>query len=328
MLQKMNQLLGKYLPLLTPASVGVGILLADYLHHLAFLVPWFFAVMTFSGSLKSSFKSLQDTITHPVSMLIALVVLHVITPLWAYGVGLVTFGNDHDMIIGLLLSVVIPTGVSSVIWVSMLKGNVALTLSTILIDTVLSPLIVPYSLKLFLGASVHFSMAGIIQGLFTMVVLPSILGMALNQYTSPSFTNNLSSKLEPFSKLGIVAIVSINASVVAPYFKEVNLELVSIAATVFFIALSGYFFAWMIGKLLKREPNEIIALVFTGGMRNISAGAVIAVGYFAPRVALPVVVGMLFQQLLASFYSTLLKRTYFKKNSELDLELQAKEKAI
>jgi predicted Na+-dependent transporter len=45
-------------------------------------------------------------------------------------------------------------------------------------------------------------------------------------------------------------------------------------------------------------------------MRNISAGAVIATTYFPPQVAVPVVVGMLFQQVLASFSGYLTNRYY------------------
>ena len=70
--------------------------------------------------------------------------------------------------------------------------------------------------------------------------------------------------------------------------------------SVLLIALSGYFISWMIGKYLNGK-EEIIAY-FTGGMRNMGAGAVIAVTYFPPAVALPVILGMLFQQVLASLY--------------------------
>ncbi|MNY74734.1 hypothetical protein D3C86_2138360 [compost metagenome] len=43
-------------------------------------------------------------------------------------------------------------------------------------------------------------------------------------------------------------------------------------------------------------------------MRNISAGAVLAVSYFPAPVAVPVVLGMVFQQLLASAVGFILGR--------------------
>lgn len=53
--------------------------------------------------------------------------------------------------------------------------------------------------------------------------------------------------------------------------------------------------------------------MFSGGMRNISAGAVLAVSYFPPAVAVPVVLGMLFQQTLASIYGFAINRYYINK---------------
>ncbi|MCY9341001.1 bile acid:sodium symporter family protein, partial [Bacillus haynesii] len=49
------------------------------------------------------------------------------------------------------------------------------------------------------------------------------------------------------------------------------------------------------------------------GMRNISAGAVLATGFFPPQVAVPVVIGMLFQQVLAALFGHLLARSELKK---------------
>lgn len=66
---------------------------------------------------------------------------------------------------------------------------------------------------------------------------------------------------------------------------------------------------------MKRPQEEIVALIFTGGMRNISAGAVLATSFFPPQVAVPVVVGMLFQQILAALFGHLLARSELKKSA-------------
>ncbi|WP_419958884.1 hypothetical protein [Psychrobacillus sp. BM2] len=49
-------------------------------------------------------------------------------------------------------------------------------------------------------------------------------------------------------------------------------------------------------------------LVFTGGMRNIASGVIVATTYFPSKVAMPVVFGMLFQQVLASVFSKVLQK--------------------
>ncbi|WP_449539799.1 bile acid:sodium symporter family protein [Ferdinandcohnia sp. Marseille-Q9671] len=310
MLQKLNKKLEKLMPLITPTSVVLGVLLTTFLSPLSFLVPWIFAFITFSGALSSNFRSLHRAITHPFPIILALIILHLVMPAWAWLVGHVTFPGDNFTITGLILAVVIPTGISSFIWVSMKHGNIALTLSIILIDTLISPFVVPYSLTLFVGSNIEMDILRIMQGLFFMVVLPSILGMVVNHATNGTCTKTISPNLAPFSKIGLGVVVMINSAEIAPYLKNVDLKLVMIAAVVFFIAFCGYLLSWGIGRFLKLEKEVIIALVFTGGMRNISAGAVIAITFFPAEVAVPVVVGMLFQQILASIYAYFMDRAY------------------
>ncbi|MEY8748768.1 bile acid:sodium symporter family protein, partial [Bacillales bacterium AN1005] len=177
MLQSMNAFLGKWMPLLTPVSVVVGVLLSSFLNNFSFLVPWVFAAMTFTGSLNSNFKSMKHTIFHPLSLLLTLAVLHVITPIWAFVIGHLFFGNDPYTITGLTLATVIPTGITSVIWVSMYKGNVPLTLAIILADTLLSPFLVPLSMSIFVGEAVQLDVWGMMRGLLVMIVIPSIAGI-------------------------------------------------------------------------------------------------------------------------------------------------------
>jgi predicted Na+-dependent transporter len=84
-----------------------------------------------------------------------------------------------------------------------------------------------------------------------------------------------------------------------------------------FPLLLGYFLGWLTGKLIGWDAPTVIATTFNGGMRNISAGAVLAVAYFPAPVAIPVVLGMLFQQSLASLVGYLLNRRYCVKEYEM-----------
>ena len=238
MLEKINAFLGKWMPLLTPISVLIGVLLSDILHHVSFLVPWIFAVMTFIGSLTSNLKSVKYTITHPFSLLLTLAILHILTPLWAFWIGHLFFQNDPYTITGLTLAVVIPTGITSVIWVSLYKGNIALTLAIILLDTLLSPFLVPLSMNLFVGETVQLEVWGMMKGLLGMIVLPSIFGMVINQF-SVEKAKKWNHTLSAFSKIGLALVVSINSSVVAPYLRNIDKKFLQVALTVFLIAISG-----------------------------------------------------------------------------------------
>lgn len=49
-------------------------------------------------------------------------------------------------------------------------------------------------------------------------------------------------------------------------------------------------------------------MIYGSGMRNISAGAVIAGAYFPAETLFPVMIGTLFQQILAAFYGSMMRR--------------------
>src|SRR3954471_5840510 len=141
MLQKLNKQLERIMPLITPVGVLTGVLFSVHLKDFSYLIPWIFAFMTFAGSLSSNFHSLKEVIVHPFPIFIAMAILHVLMPIWAWGLGHVAFSGDVYTITGLVLGMVIPTGVTSFMWVAIYKGNIPLVLSIILIDTLLSPII-------------------------------------------------------------------------------------------------------------------------------------------------------------------------------------------
>lgn len=86
------------------------------------------------------------------------------------------------------------------------------------------------------------------------------------------------------------------------------------------VSLSGYTFCLIIGHFIWKRMDLITTFVFTGGMRNIAVGVVVASTYFPPKVVLPVVFGMLFQQVLASQFSKVLEKYQEKFFPKVELE--------
>lgn len=308
MLKKLNRLLERILPFITPTSIIIGVLLGGWLARYANAAPLIFGFMTFAGSLNSKLSDLKKAFTRPLPLIVTLLLLHVAMPLLALLVGHLFFHGDPYIITGLVLSLVIPAGITSFIWVSIYSGDIGLTLSVILIDSLLSPIIVPASMHILVGAKVSIDVWSMTKGLLWMIVLPSIAGMLLNQKTGGKIKTTLGDKIAPFSKIGIGVVVAINGAVVAPYIKHFNVQLISLTVMVFLLSAVGYPLGLFIGKLFRWKTGTLVSMTFNGGMRNNNAGAVMAITYFPSPVALPVILVMLFQQTLASFYGTILKR--------------------
>ncbi|MFD2876773.1 bile acid:sodium symporter family protein [Paenibacillus rhizoplanae] len=216
-----NRVLERVMPLLTPAAIVVGVLNEALLLPLTWLVPWIFAGMTLIGSLKIQFPrsaccagqaaKADYSAGHPscgnASDRLA-------------GRDAVFFPGDPYTVTGYVLLFAIPTGVVSVVWVSMHGGNIALTLALILIDTLLSPLIVPATLYVLMGASVQMDAGEMMRGLLWMVVLPSVAGMLLNQFSKGKISTACGPPLAPFVKVGLFIVVSINGASIARYLKH------------------------------------------------------------------------------------------------------------
>ncbi|WP_432774114.1 bile acid:sodium symporter family protein [Brevibacillus gelatini] len=306
LLAKVNKSLEKIMPLLTPSSVAIGVLAGTHLQPYAFLSPWVFAFMTFAGSLGAGFKEFAKVMTRPLPLVVNLLILHALMPFIAWGVANLLYPDDMHVVTGFLLAALIPTGISSFLWSSIYMGNIALTLSIILLDTMISPLVVPFGMYALLGAKVEMDAWEMMQGLFYMIVLPSLVGMLLHHFSKGRVKQTLAPKLAPFSKLGMGVVVAINSSMVANYFHAFDVKLLGMALVVLFLAILGYLLGWWISRLFGWERDVIVTLTFNSGMRNISAGAVMAITYFPATVALPVVLGMLFQQTLASSFGKFL----------------------
>lgn len=306
------KLIDKNFPLLIPLMLMTGMLLGDLIVDFRVWVPWIFAFVTFIGALRIDFDSFKQTIKKPKPMIGVLSILRLFMPLWALLLGRFIFPGYIDTQIGLLLFALIPVGVNSVLWTVLHQGNVALTLSVVLLDTLLSPLLLPLSVLLLTGVPIRLETAGLMMSLLQMVVLPSLVGMMVNQLTKGVLFKKWHRKLIPVSKMGLLTVMMINGSTVRDDFTTVDLQWVGVMVSIVFLAVSGYTMSWYLAKLLKLGEADTKAVVFSGGMRNISAGIVIAVAYFPAAVAVPMVTGVFFQQMVCVTVAKWLKRHYHK----------------
>ena len=303
-----NRITGKWMPLVVMASLVIGIAFSGTLGHLTFLVPYAFAFMTFTGAVRSSFRQMADIVRHPVPLIVSFVMIHVMIPLLALTAGRIFLRGFPSLIAGVVLEYVVPSAVSSVMWCAVSDGNISLTLSTILLDTMTAPLIVPFSLHLLIGSHAQVDVLGMMRDLIWMVTLPALLTMLMNQFSHNRLGEKLAPVVAPYGKLALIFIITINSTRVAPFVHHITPAQFLSVAIIFALAVFGYAAGWFAGLLLRKDYGIKASMTFSCGMRNISAGAVIAAAYFPAESMLPVMAGTLFQQALASLFSHMLTR--------------------
>ena len=109
-------------------------------------------------------------------------------------------------------------------------------------------------------------------------------------------------------------MVASNASKVAPYVRNMTPQRVLVAAAILVLAASGYAIGWFLSRWFGGDREMAVSMLYGSGMRNISAGAVLAAAYFPGEVMFPVMIGTLFQQVLAACYGKLIERMYNHSN--------------
>jgi tagaturonate reductase len=72
------------------------------------------------------------------------------------------------------------------------------------------------------------------------------------------------------------------------------------------LALLGFPASHALGKLARLPLEESKSLTFAASMRNISASMVLAINYFPPMTALPIIFGIITQQSICAIMASVL----------------------
>jgi BASS family bile acid:Na+ symporter len=284
--------------------VGSGLLLGAVFHQwmavLKPVIPLIFAYITFAVALGCGIREFGGVLKAPGPMLGMLGLLHLALPLGATLLAGFALTNQPQLQAGIVLGTATPVGVSSVIWVGLASGNPALALTTIVVDTMLSPLVVPAIMLVLMGCSVRFDAAGLMLGLVWMVVIPTILGIAGHQFSNGRSARKWLFVNGPLTKLLIALVIGTNLAVAWGSLHLLKETIPAVIMITLIMGCLGYLAGFGAAKLWKLPPVLVNTFIFTVGMRNITAGLVMALRYFPAVTAIPVVFATLFQQPLAA----------------------------
>lgn len=259
------------------------------------LVPYLFAFVTLTMAIGCGLGEIKLAISRPFPVLWAIALAHVVLPLLAYGLGAASFGADSPYTVGLVLFTLLPFGVSSVIWVGLSGGSVALMLCLVVLDSAISPALVPAGIHLIFGQGIEVDTSSIMLDLLLIVVLPTIVGVALHELTQGRIQSAVQPLAAPLSKLCFVGVVLLNAVAIAPAAQKLSGDMLKLVPLVAFIVALCYL-AGYAGTLAFGSRELTVTTAYATGMRNNSLGVVLAMGYFSPLTAVPVMLAILVQQ--------------------------------
>jgi predicted Na+-dependent transporter len=270
-------------------------------------VPLLFGYMTLVTALNISWGELRAVVFYPLPVVVIWTVVHIGMPLFSLGAARCFLPAHSPFLTGSVLVMMIPIGVVSIIWTSVSQGEPPLALTTVAIDSLLCPLVLPASIWLFLGQSVTFDPRNLMLGLFWMIVLPTMAGITLHDMSHGNLGPRWAHLNGPASKLALALVVAINIAAARGIVLSFQESAAGLILLLLFQSSVGFFMGYAAGRIFKWDKSRIRTLTFMGGLRNISAGIVIAMKYFSPAVAIPVILTILLQQPLAALSQRLLR---------------------
>ena len=306
--QRINRWMAPRMPYLIIVCLALGIAVPNVMGKLSPHITALMVFMTFSNTLGGSFRDLGKTLRHPKAVLLCMVSLHVLMPLLALGVGSVLFPNDPLYTLGLVMIEASPAAVSSLLWITIGGGNMELCLSVVLLDALLSPVILPLTLRLLCGSVVTLDSVGMMQDLVVMIVIPAALAMLLCQLKGKETCNRLKGHLSSLSKLSMLLVVAGNITRCVDDLHHLNATLLLVMLATVGMRVLGLILGWTLARLLRYSYKTSLTVTMNSSMRNMAAASTLAAEYFPSQAAFSPSISPLFSQLLASVAVRILQK--------------------
>lgn len=294
------------IPMFMVAGLAFGSLFdADGLK--SFITP-FTILMVYPMMVNLNVKELVSK-GNPKLQLTAQAMNFIVMPFIGLLIGNLFFKGNSFVILGLLLTALLPTSGMTISWTGFSKGNISAAIKMTIIGLTLGSILTPFYLKYLMGTVVEIPLGKIFTQIGVVVFLPMAAGiitkkLLVGRFGEKKFNKDLKPKFPMLSTLGVLAIVfmamalksktimsdpSILLKLLVPLLLlyAVNFTLSTVAAKIFF----------------KRE--DALALVYGTVMRNLSIALAIAMTAFGENgaeIALIIAVAYIVQVQAGAWY--------------------------
>lgn len=307
-LNRLNGWMSHHMPLLILCALGLGLLFPDQLGTLCPYITAMMVFQTFANTLGAGFRDLARVLLHPGPVLLTMAALHMIMPLIALGLGTLCFPDQPLYVLSMVLEESSPAAVSSLLWMVIGGGNVELCLSVVLLDSLLSPVIMPLTLRLLCGSVVALDTAGMIEDLLIMVVLPAAVAMLLHQFAGKAVCTRLKERLGLLPKVLLLVIISANMTRCVPFLRHLDGTLLLLTVLTLVMRVLGLVTGWILGRLCRFPYETGLTVTVNSSMRNNAVAGTLAAQYFPAEVVFSPSISPMFSQICVSLAVRLLQR--------------------
>jgi len=252
--------------------------------------------------------------------IIALILNFGIVPFIALGLGKLFFNDQPLLIVGILLSALLPTSGMTISWTGFAKGNMHTAIKMTIIGLIVGSIATPFYIKFLVGATVSVPLMSIFKQIILIVFLPMFMGnltqrILLSKYGVEKFNKEIKMKFPSLSTLGVLGIVFVAMALKANTIISNPSIILKSFIPILLLYTINYIISTYIGKIfLNRE--DAIALVYGTVMRNLSIALAIAMSVFGKEgadIALIIALSYVVQVKSAAWYVKFTDKIFGKK---------------
>ena len=281
-LEKIGSFVSKYMAAIVIIVAAVALFLPPIFLWVTPNISLLLGVIMFGMGMTLKFRDFQEIFKSPRDVLAGALAQFTIMPALAYFLAKI-FSLPPELAAGVILVGTCPGGTSSNVMTYLAKGNVALSVSMTMLTTILAPIITPLLTWWLVGEWIQVSLSAMMISICQIVILPIILGIAANTFFSD--TVKKFTKILPL--ISITAIILIVGGVVAVNAQKLMAVGLIIGGVVMLHNLLGYFFGFIIARLLKMDLSKSKAISIEVGMQNSGLATSLAILHFGAAAAIP-----------------------------------------
>jgi ACR3 family arsenite efflux pump ArsB len=233
----------------------------------------------------------------------------VLIPFVGLAVGWLFFPDRPLIVLGLLLTSLLPTSGMTISWTGFAKGNMPAAVKMTVIGLILGSLLTPFYLRFLMGTVVEIPLAQVFQQIVLIVFLPMAAGYATQRfiiwkYGNEKYQKELKFKFPPLSTLGVLGIVFVAMALKSSAIVANPLILLQLLVPLVLLYGLNFAISTVIGKRFFAR-GDAIALVYATVMRNLSIALAIAMTVFGEQgaeIALIIAVAYIIQVQAAAWY--------------------------
>ena len=277
------------------------------------LLPFAIAIIMLGMGLAIEIKDFKNIFLYPKAVIIGLCCQMILLPIVAFSISSI-FNFDPAFKVGLIIIAACPGGATSNLVNFLLKGNIALSISITVINSLITlvtiPILVSIGLEVFLlqQTEIHLPIGSSILQIFLLTVLPVYVGVTI-RHKYPQ----VSERIEKYNKIILpLLLLAIYSGVVFIDEGEESvhiIEHIEILPYPFLLNLLSMALGWGVAKLARLRPINQFTIPIEVGLQNSALAIFVAATLLGSQTMaiVPVIYGS-FSFFTTYFYGYLLKK--------------------